>query len=343
MTKIVRYNGNLQAFASAAVGTERTLFGEVTQADDLTSQVTADFLRGWGIVGPSDQPALEDFNGAMYTHGQLLAYLHQVGIPEYNATQEYHLNSYVNSGGALYVSLANSNTGNTPASSPASWSAYGKGRLANHQFLTATGTVTKTAGSTKWRVRQWGGGGQGGGTQATTSGQVAAGGGGSAGSYAEAWFDVAALVTASLTIGPGGSAGAVGAAGAAGGTTTLTMGANSLTCPGGPGGGLGLATNSPPNEGGAAGVYSTAPSHVGALSFVGTQGGGATTGITLSMASAQPGIGGSSSMGYSRAGSTPSSGTGYGSGGCGQRSLISTGANNGPSGAQGLTIIEEYF
>lgn len=122
MAKIVRYDGNLQAFASAAVGTERTLFGEVTQANDLTSQITADFLRGWGIVGPSDQPALEDFNAVGYTLSQLLAYLHQMGVAEYNATQEYHIGSIVQTGGALYISLQNTNVGNAPASSPLFWS-----------------------------------------------------------------------------------------------------------------------------------------------------------------------------------------------------------------------------
>lgn len=121
MAKIVRYNGNLVPFASASLGTERTIFGEVTQADDITSQYTADFLRGWGIVGPSDQPTLQDFNAVSYTHGQILSYLHQVGVAEYNALQEYHLHSYVNSAGILYRSLANNNTGNTPLSSPASW------------------------------------------------------------------------------------------------------------------------------------------------------------------------------------------------------------------------------
>jgi hypothetical protein len=121
MAKIVRYNGNLQAFASAAPGTERTIFGDVAQANDLTSQINPDFLRGWGIVGPADQPALEDFNGAMYTHGQLLAYLHQAGVPEYNSAQEYHIGSITNSGGSLFVSRVNTNIGNTPLSSPTQW------------------------------------------------------------------------------------------------------------------------------------------------------------------------------------------------------------------------------
>ena len=73
MAKIVRYNGNLVPFASASLGTERTIFGDVTQADDITSQYTPEFLRGWGIVGPSDQPTLQDFNAVSYTHGQILS------------------------------------------------------------------------------------------------------------------------------------------------------------------------------------------------------------------------------------------------------------------------------
>lgn len=125
MTKIVRYNGNLAAFASGALGTERTVFGGVTQANDLTSQFTPQFIRGWGIVGPSDEPALEDFNGAMYTHGQLLAYLHQMGIPEFNANQEFYVGSVTQMDGVIYVSLQNANIGNTPASNPAAWRPVG--------------------------------------------------------------------------------------------------------------------------------------------------------------------------------------------------------------------------
>lgn len=124
MSKIVRYGGNLKAFASEQQTNERTLFGQVTIANDLTSQVTAQFLRGWGIVGPSDQPSLQDFNAAMYTHGQLLAYLHQMGVAEYNAAQEYFIGSVTQTGGVLYMSLTDANIGNTPSSSPANWKAF---------------------------------------------------------------------------------------------------------------------------------------------------------------------------------------------------------------------------
>lgn len=121
MAKIDRYNGNLEAPASAALGTERTIFGTGSQSDDLTDQFNAFLLRGWGIVGPSDQPTLQDFNAMGFTLGQIHAYLHQMGVAEYNATQEYHIGSIANVAGVLYVSLVDTNVGNAPASSPAQW------------------------------------------------------------------------------------------------------------------------------------------------------------------------------------------------------------------------------
>ncbi|HHR5464428.1 TPA: hypothetical protein ACS5PI_002075 [Salmonella enterica subsp. enterica] len=116
MSKIERYQGNLRAFASSAEGLERTLFGATTQADDLTSQVTAAFLRGWGIVGASEHPSLEDFNGAMYAMSQFLAYQHQVGVPEWHEDQEYYVGSVCIHNGESYQSLIDSNVGNEPPS-----------------------------------------------------------------------------------------------------------------------------------------------------------------------------------------------------------------------------------
>jgi len=116
MSKIERYAGNLRAFGSNAQGLERTLFGETTQADDLTSQVTAAFLRGWGIVGPSENPSLEDFNAAMYALSQFIAYQHQMGIPEWDASQEYYKGSLCIRGGETYSSLVDNNIGSAPPS-----------------------------------------------------------------------------------------------------------------------------------------------------------------------------------------------------------------------------------
>lgn len=116
MSKIERYQGNVQAFASAAQGVERTVFGGTEQANDLTSQITAAFLRGWGVVGPSEHPSLEDFNAAMYAMSQFIAYQHQAGIPEWHEEQEYYAGSVCTHAGVSYQSLEDANTGHEPPS-----------------------------------------------------------------------------------------------------------------------------------------------------------------------------------------------------------------------------------
>ena len=116
MSKIARYQGNVRAFASDAQGMERTVFGGTNQADDLTSQITASFLRGWGIVGASEHPSLEDFNAAMYAMSQFIAYQHQMGVPEWHAEQEYHIGSICTHNGESYQSLQDANVGSPPPS-----------------------------------------------------------------------------------------------------------------------------------------------------------------------------------------------------------------------------------
>lgn len=119
MAKITRYNGNVQAPASTATGTERTVFGDTSQSDDLTTNVTSDLLRGWGgVVGVGGVPPMQWFNAVAYVLGQFNAYLHQMGIAEYNATQEYHQDSVVTYGGVLYICNTNSTTGQTPGTDP---------------------------------------------------------------------------------------------------------------------------------------------------------------------------------------------------------------------------------
>ncbi len=119
MSKIARYAANLPAFGSSAQGLERTVFGGTTQAGDLTSQVTATFLRRWGIVGPSENPSLEDFNAAFYTVSQLIAYQHQMGVPEWEVKQEYDVGLVCSYKSELYAYLSNSNIGDEPP--PAQW------------------------------------------------------------------------------------------------------------------------------------------------------------------------------------------------------------------------------
>ena len=144
MSKIARYQGNVRAFASDAQGLERTVFGGTNQADDLTSQITASFLRGWGIVGASEHPSLEDFNAAMYAMSQFIAYQHQMGVPEWHAEQEYHIGSICTHNGESYQSLQNANIGSQPPS--AKWTPVltSKNGLANLGLgeLALAGTMT---------------------------------------------------------------------------------------------------------------------------------------------------------------------------------------------------------
>jgi hypothetical protein len=153
MSKILRYDGDVKAFGSNAVGTERTLFGSDTQADDLTSQLTADFLRGWGIVSANEFPTLEDFNAMGYTLSQFIAYLHQMGVPEWNGAQEYHIGSATIFGGKLYLCKTDNHTSITdPATDTVNWS-VGLDQSSIVNNLTSTDT-TKALSAAQGKVLQ---------------------------------------------------------------------------------------------------------------------------------------------------------------------------------------------
>jgi len=102
MAKIDRYNGNMAAFAADALSTERTIFGDTAQSNTLDANITADFLRGWGLVGVNENPTKQDFNGLAFTLGQLISYLHQRGIAEWNTAQEYFDGSVVTTDAGIY-------------------------------------------------------------------------------------------------------------------------------------------------------------------------------------------------------------------------------------------------
>jgi len=121
MTKIVRPNLNIEAFAINAQGTERTVFGGTTQSDDLETNLTAGYARGWGIVATGSKPTSQDFNAQGFTATQLISYLFQNGVPEWASNQEYHAGSFINVDGVIYRSLIDNNIGNDPTSSTAEW------------------------------------------------------------------------------------------------------------------------------------------------------------------------------------------------------------------------------
>lgn len=123
MAKINRYDGNLLPFAKNFTGGNRTIFGETTQSDDLTDNINTKFLQGWEATTDANTfPTKQDFNAVGYVSTALASYLHQVGIPEWNGSQEYHENSFVNYNGVLYRCKTNNHTSVTnPASDSVNW------------------------------------------------------------------------------------------------------------------------------------------------------------------------------------------------------------------------------
>lgn len=90
MPKINRYNGNVVPFAGDRLAGEKFVFGSsTTDSDELSDQLTTQFLRGYGTVGPSEFPPLEWFNALGFTTTQFISYLHQMGVAEWNSQQEY--------------------------------------------------------------------------------------------------------------------------------------------------------------------------------------------------------------------------------------------------------------
>lgn len=121
-----RFNGNVEPFASDATGTNRTVFGDVTQSDDIDDNLNADFKKGWEIVGVNDNPTKQDFNALAFTISNLLSYLYQQGVAEWNTAQEYFVNSYcVGSDGKIYRAKTGTsgtpNQGNDPTTDSTNW------------------------------------------------------------------------------------------------------------------------------------------------------------------------------------------------------------------------------
>lgn len=353
MSKIARYAGNLRAFGSNAQGLERTVFGGTNQADDLTSQVTDAYLRGWGIVGPSENPSMEDFNAAMYALSQFIAYQHQMGIPEWDAAQEYYVGSLCLRNGEAYSSLASNNINSVPPS--AKWTklltvknallslGIGDengyvGRLLGVQVITSTGTYAPTAGTKKIIVEMVGGGAGGAPAAAPNSTTGTISGGGGAGAYAKFLLD-SIPASINITIGSGGTSGNAGgqsvfgsfavAPGGATGNNSTSNGTTPVTAAGGPGG-----------------VRPTVTSP--AIAIMTTAGEGGNYAVAARSSNGSGGNGGSTPL--SQGGRGNPDGTGFaaggygaGGGGCfGSSGSSFTTTMPGGAGGNGVVIVYEY-
>ncbi len=97
-------------FGSAAAGTK------VLSTDLPTLMGLAAYLAGWSAatVSGDNLPTLEEMQGLNFINTTQLAYIFQEGIPEYDASTTYFINSIVKKAGTyqIYGSVTDNNTGN---------------------------------------------------------------------------------------------------------------------------------------------------------------------------------------------------------------------------------------
>lgn len=213
------------------------------------------------------------------------------------------------------------------------------GRLLKIQVFTASGTVTKTPGAKKWRIKCLGAGAGSSAAPATGSNEVSVSNGGGAGAYAEGIYDVSSITTASVVIGSGGAGGTAGSIyGADGGTSSV---GSFISSPGGKAG-LPAGPANPPFQPVA---NSNSDSSTG-WNIVGSSGAGAEPAVAVAYSFAAGSRGSNSIFGVG--GSVPAinnpanPGGGYGSGASGCSNGPSQSAKSGAAGRPGIVIIEEY-
>lgn len=235
--------------------------------------------------------------------------------------------------------LDNGNTAQILANLKSGMTALTPGRLLNVQVFTANGTVTKTAGAKKWKIRVLGGGGGSSAAPATGTGQVSVSNGGGAGAYAEGVYDVTSISSAAITIGAGGAGGTSSSQYGVDGSATSV--GNLISAPGGKAG-LPAGPANPPFQP----VANTNGSSPTNWNIVGSSGPGAEAAVAASTNYAAGSRGANSQLGVG--GSIPAinnnanTGGGFGSGASGCANGPSQPVNAGAAGRSGIAIIEEY-
>lgn len=99
-------------FGSLAAGTPQ-LYSGTTITPEIIQALTQ-YTNGWfSAVIAQNSPAIEDMNALHYLYAYQIAYMLQLGIPEWDSGTTYYTGSFATDGaGNLYYSLTNSNLNN---------------------------------------------------------------------------------------------------------------------------------------------------------------------------------------------------------------------------------------
>lgn len=124
MAKLTRITNIL--FGSSAPSQTIEQFGSFTldsvpnyTTDPAVIQARSAWVNGWttAINAGNKAPYVQDQNAVDYVFSYQLSYLFQAGIPEWDTATVYYTNSVVQYNGQWFISLQDSNTGNTPPAS----------------------------------------------------------------------------------------------------------------------------------------------------------------------------------------------------------------------------------
>jgi len=331
-------NGRMSEFGSLQAGSPATYSGS-TITPDLV-QALSNYESGMdGSVIGNGSPPIQDHNSLFYLFSYQLAYLMERGIPEYLSTQTYNTNDLCQSGGIVYQSLIDANTGHTPSSNPSDWAIFSYKRTAPAitVYQSGSGTYSVPAGCLYLRIKMIGGGGGGAGLSNP----------GTAGN--DTTFHAASGLSITCS---GGSAGSTNDGGAGGGVTTTGSGTNGIFQGVGLTGGQGASVGSGV---GTTGIFIAGGN--GAASPFGGEGGGGAPSANGGNASANTGSGGG---GYGGNTSTNSNGGGGGGAGgflegiilsptssysysVGASAAGGTGTVTGGAGSAGIIVVEAVF
>lgn len=105
-------SNQIAQFGSLAAGTPARYSGSTITPAII--QNLSNYLQGWygATIGPNS-PAIEDMNALCYLYAFQLAYIMQLGMPEWDTDTTYYTGSLAQAGdGVSYVSLTDNNTNN---------------------------------------------------------------------------------------------------------------------------------------------------------------------------------------------------------------------------------------
>lgn len=108
--------------AGSEIGQYGSYASPIYSSDITVLQAGTAWPRGWAAETiATNRPFLEDMNAVDFVFGYMLSYILQQGIAEYDSGTTYYIGSMCAVAGVPYVSLTDTNTGNTPSSSPSNW------------------------------------------------------------------------------------------------------------------------------------------------------------------------------------------------------------------------------